>query len=228
MKFNGRENPLYEHYDEILDILAPYNVVISLGDGLRPGGIHDANDRGQIHEMIMLGDLARRARDKNVQAVIEGPGHMPLDMVADNMRLEKSLCDGAPYYVLGPIVTDIAPGYDHITSAIGGAIAASAGADFLCYVTPAEHLRLPDINDVKDGVIAAKIAAHSGDIIKLGEKAKKWDNEMSKARKERDWNKMNDLALDKDKAVSYRNEMLSKEEDQCSMCGEFCAMKRDY
>jgi len=227
MKRNKKENPLLEHYDEILDILAEYNVVISLGDGLRPGATHDANDRGQIHEMIVLGELTQRAREKNVQVVIEGPGHMPLSMVADNMRLEKQLCQGAPYYVLGPIVTDIAPGYDHISAAIGGAIAASSGADFLCYVTPAEHLRLPDAADVKEGVIASKIAAHAGDIVKLGEKARKWDDEMSHARKQRDWNKMYDLALDKEKAMTYRKEIPSEEEDQCSMCGEFCAIKRD-
>lgn len=228
MKFNKRENPLFEHYDEILDILAQYNVVISLGDGLRPGSIHDANDRGQLHEMIILGDLARRAREKNVQVIIEGPGHMPLDMVADNIRLEKKLCDDAPYYVLGPLVTDIAPGYDHITGAIGGAIAASAGADFLCYVTPAEHLRLPDVNDVREGVIASKIAAHAGDIVKYGAKASIIDDQMSQARKDRNWPGMYNIALDREKAERYRNAVQSCEEDQCSMCGEFCSMKRDY
>jgi len=228
MKFNKKENPLFEHYDEILDVLAEYNVVISLGDGLRPGSIHDANDRGQLHEMIILGDLARRAREKNVQVIIEGPGHMPLDMVADNIRLEKKLCDDAPYYVLGPLVTDIAPGYDHITGAIGGAIAASAGADFLCYVTPAEHLRLPDINDVKDGVIASKIAAHAGDIVKYGSKASILDDEMSRARKDRNWPGMYAVALDREKAETYRKSVSSCEDDQCSMCGEFCSMKRDY
>jgi len=228
MKKNNRENPLYEYYDEILDILAGYNVVISLGDGLRPGSIHDASDRGQIHEMLILGDLARRAREKNVQVIIEGPGHVPLDMVAENIRLEKKLCDNAPYYVLGPLVTDIAPGYDHITSAIGGAIAAAAGADFLCYVTPAEHLRLPDVNDVKEGVIAAKIAAHAGDIVKLGSRASQLDDAMSKARKERNWKNMYGLAIDREKAEEYRKSVPSCEDDQCSMCGEFCSMKRDY
>ncbi|HQO39872.1 MAG TPA: phosphomethylpyrimidine synthase ThiC [Spirochaetota bacterium] len=228
MKKNNRENPLFEHYDEILDILAPYNVVISLGDGLRPGSIHDASDRGQVHEMLILGDLARRAREKNVQVIIEGPGHVPLDMVADNIKLEKKLCDNAPYYVLGPLVTDIAPGYDHITSAIGGAIAAAAGADFLCYVTPAEHLRLPDANDVKEGVIAAKIAAHAGDIVKLGARASRLDDAMSKARKERNWKEMYSLAIDREKAEQYRKSVPSCEDDQCSMCGEFCSMKRDY
>ncbi len=228
IKHNSKENPLYEHYDEILDILAEYNVVISLGDGLRPGASHDAQDRGQIHEMIVLGELARRAREKGVQAIIEGPGHMPADMIADNMRLEKSLCDGAPYYVLGPLVTDVAPGYDHITAAIGGAIAAMSGADFLCYVTPAEHLRLPTVQDVRDGVIASRIAAHAGDIVKLGAKARAWDDEMSRARKKRDWEGMFSLAIDPVKARAYRGELPSGEDDQCSMCGEFCAIKRDY
>ena len=217
MKKNNRENPLYEYYDEILDILAEYNVVISLGDGLRPGSIHDASDRGQIHEMLILGDLARRAREKNVQVIIEGPGHVPLNMVADNIRLEKKLCDNAPYYVLGPLVTDIAPGYDHITSAIGGAIAAAAGADFLCYVTPAEHLRLPDVHDVKEGVIASKIAAHAGDIVKLGASASSIDDEMSRARKDRNWPAMYELAIDREKAEEYRKSVPSHEDDQCSM-----------
>ena len=223
---NKKENPLFEYYDDVLDILAEYNIVISLGDGLRPGCISDASDRGQIHEMILLGELARRAREKGVQVIIEGPGHVPLDMIADNMRLEKSLCDGAPYYVLGPIVTDIAPGYDHITSAIGGAIAAASGADFLCYVTPAEHLRLPTIEDVKEGVIASKIAAHAGDLVKLREGSIQWDNDISNARKSRDWEQMFELSLDKEKAQRYRSEIPS-DQDQCSMCGEFCAIKRD-
>jgi len=225
MNLNGRENPLYEYFDDILDILAQYNVVISLGDGLRPGALFDSSDRGQVHEMIVLGRLAKRAREKGVQVIIEGPGHVPLNMIADNIRLEKTLCDGAPYYVLGPLVTDIAPGYDHITSAIGGAIAASSGADFLCYVTPAEHLRLPDADDVKEGVIASRIAAHAGDIVKLGHKAKQIDNEMSNARKARDWEKMFKLSIDEEKARRFRAEIPS-DQDQCSMCGEFCAMKR--
>lgn len=228
MKKNNRENPLFEYYDEILDIMAEYNVVISLGDGLRPGAIHDANDRGQVHEMLVLGELAQRARARNVQVIIEGPGHMPLNMVADNIRLQKRLCDEAPYYVLGPLVTDIAPGYDHITSAIGGAIAAAAGADFLCYVTPAEHLRLPDVDDVREGVVASKIAAHAGDIVKLGSRASVLDNEMSIARKERNWSRMYELAIDREKAENYRKAIPSCEDDQCSMCGEFCSMKRDY
>ncbi len=227
MALNKKENPLYEYYDEILDILAEYNIVISLGDSLRPGAINDANDRGQVHEMILLGELARRARAKGVQAIIEGPGHVPLNMIADNIRLQKKLCDNAPYYVLGPLVTDIAPGYDHITSAIGGAIAASEGADFLCYVTPAEHLKLPDIEDVKEGVIASKIAAHAGDIVKLGHKAKKWDDNMSMARKKLDWEKMYSFSIDEDKARRVRSEMPSGDDSLCSMCGEFCAIKRN-
>ncbi len=222
---NKKENPLYEHYDEILGILADYNITISLGDGLRPGCLHDASDRGQVHEMLVLGRLARRAREKGVQVIIEGPGHVPLDMIADNMRLEKSLCDGAPYYVLGPLVTDVAPGYDHITSAIGGAIAAASGADFLCYVTPAEHLRLPTVEDVREGVIASKIAAHAGDLVKRRGKAIGWDNEMSTARRDRDWEAMFRLSIDGERARRFRGEIPS-ESDQCSMCGEFCAYKQ--
>ncbi len=227
MKLNKSENPLYAHYDEILDILAEYNIVISLGDSLRPGSIHDANDRGQVHEMIILGELARRARERGVQAMIEGPGHVRLDMIEENIRLQKSVCGGAPYYVLGPLVTDIAPGYDHITSAIGGALAASKGADFLCYVTPAEHLRLPDPGDVKEGVMASKIAAHAADLVKLGERAGKWDRDMSRARKKLDWEEMFRLSIDEEKARKYRSELPSEASDQCSMCGEFCAVKRD-
>ncbi len=225
ISMNNKENPLYEYYDEILDILADYNIVISLGDGLRPGCISDASDRGQIHEMLLLGKLAKRAREKGVQAIIEGPGHVPLDMIADNMRLEKSLCDNAPYYVLGPIVTDVAPGYDHITSAIGGAIAAASGADFLCYVTPAEHLRLPTVEDVREGVIASRIAAHAADLVKIKDRAIKWDNRMAKARKKLDWDEMFEQSIDRDKAVHFRGEIPS-DSDQCSMCGDFCAIKK--
>jgi len=228
IKKNNKENPLYEYYDDILDIMAQYNCVISLGDGLRPGGIHDANDRGQIHEMVELGNLTQRAKEKGVQVIIEGPGHMPLNLIEANMKLQKTLCDGAPYYVLGPLVTDIAPGYDHIVGAIGGAIAAASGADFLCYVTPAEHLRLPSVDDVREGVIGSKIAAHAADIVKLGEKAFRKDNQMSAARKQRDWETMYKYAIDPEKAKKYRSEAPSNLDDQCSMCGDFCAMKRDY
>jgi phosphomethylpyrimidine synthase len=227
MKLNKSENPLYSHYDEILDILAEYNVVISLGDSLRPGSIHDANDRGQVHELIILGELAQRASEKGVQAMIEGPGHVQLDMIEENIKLQKSVCGGAPYYVLGPLVTDVAPGYDHITSAIGGALAASKGADFLCYVTPAEHLRLPDTEDVREGVIASRIAAHAADMVKLGSRARKWDREMSLARKNLDWEEMFRLSIDEVKARKYRSELPSGANDQCSMCGEYCAVKRD-
>lgn len=227
MKLNKSENPLYTHYDKILEILAEYNIVISLGDSLRPGSIHDANDRGQVHELIILGELARRAKEKGVQAMIEGPGHVQLDMIEENIKLQKSVCGGAPYYVLGPLVTDIAPGYDHITSAIGGAVAASKGADFLCYVTPAEHLRLPNPEDVKEGVIASRIAAHAADMVKLGSRARKWDREMSQARKKLDWNEMFRLSIDEEKARKYRSELPSDTGDQCSMCGEYCAVKRD-
>jgi phosphomethylpyrimidine synthase len=227
MKLNKSENPLYTHYDKILDILAEYNIVISLGDSLRPGSIHDANDRGQVHELIILGELARRAREKGVQAMIEGPGHVQLDMIEENIKLQKSVCNGAPYYVLGPLVTDVAPGYDHITSAIGGALAASKGADFLCYVTPAEHLRLPDPEDVKEGVIASRIAAHAADMVKLGSRARKWDRDMSLARKKLDWEEMYRLSIDEVKARKYRSELPSEASDQCSMCGEYCAVKRD-
>jgi phosphomethylpyrimidine synthase len=227
MKLNKSENPLYSHYDKILDILAEYNIVISLGDSLRPGSIHDANDRGQVHELIILGELARRAREKGVQAMIEGPGHVQLDMIEENIKLQKSVCNGAPYYVLGPLVTDVAPGYDHITSAIGGALAASKGADFLCYVTPAEHLRLPDPEDVKEGVIASRIAAHAADMVKLGSRARKWDRDMSLARKKLDWEEMYRLSIDEVKARKYRSELPSEASDQCSMCGEYCAVKRD-
>ncbi len=225
MNLNNSENPLFEYFDEICEILSEYNVVLSLGDGMRPGAIHDANDRGQIHEMIILGQLTKRAKEMGVQTIIEGPGHMPLNTISENIKLQKSICDNAPYYVLGPLVTDVAPGYDHITSAIGGAIAASEGADFLCYVTPAEHLRLPTVEDVKEGVMASRIAAHAADIVKLGEKAAQWDHEMSKARKNRDWEKMFNLSIDEEKARTYRAE-IDSEDDQCSMCGEFCAIKR--
>ena len=221
---NNKENPLYQHYNDILDILKQYNVVISLGDGLRPGCINDASDRGQTHEMILLGTLARRAKERGVQVIIEGPGHVPLDIIADNVRLAKHLCDNAPYYVLGPLVTDVAPGYDHITAAIGGAIAAANGADFLCYVTPAEHLRLPTIADVHEGVIASRIAAHAADLVKMRDKSKKWDDNMSNARMHRDWEKMHSYSIDSAKARKLRNEIPS-DDDQCSMCGKFCAIK---
>ncbi len=230
MIFNKKENPLFEYYDELLKIAKKYDVTLSLGDGLRPGCLKDATDRGQIYELITLGELTQIAWENGVQVMIEGPGHVPIDEIEMNIKLEKSLCHGAPFYVLGPVVTDIAPGYDHITSAIGGAIAAWHGADFLCYVTPAEHLRLPDINDVKEGLIATKIAAHAGDIGKKVKGAIDKDILMSISRRELDWKKQIELSLDPEKARGYRESLLSREEDACSMCGEFCAVKkvRDY
>ncbi len=230
MIFNNIENPLFEYFDELLKIVKKYDVTLSLGDGLRPGCLKDATDRGQIYELITLGELTQIAWDNGVQVMIEGPGHVPIDEIEMNIKLEKSLCHGAPFYVLGPVVTDIAPGYDHITAAIGGAIAAWHGADFLCYVTPAEHLRLPDINDVKEGLIATKIAAHAGDIGKKIKGAIDKDILMSIARRELDWKKQIELSIDPEKARKYRESLLSKDEDACSMCGEFCAVKKvkDY
>lgn len=225
MQMTGNENPFFEYYDDVLDILRRYDVTISLGDALRPGCIDDASDAGQISELIELGNLAKRAWDKDVQVMIEGPGHMPLNQIAANMEIQKTLCHGAPFYVLGPIVTDIAPGYDHITSAIGGTVAAMNGASFLCYVTPAEHLRLPDVDDVKEGIIAARIAAHAADIAKGVPHAMDWDNEMAVARKKLDWNAMFDLAIDPEKARRYRESSRPEKEDTCSMCGNFCAVK---
>lgn len=225
MELNNKENPFYEHYDKVLDICAKYDVTLSLGDACRPGSINDSTDASQIQELIVLGELTKKAWEKNVQVIIEGPGHMSIDEIKANMILEKKLCHGAPFYVLGPIVTDIAPGYDHITSAIGGAIAASNGADFLCYVTPAEHLRLPNMDDMKEGIIATRIAAHAADIAKKINGARDWDNEMSEARKNLDWNKMFELALDPEKAKQYRKESLPEHEDSCTMCGKMCSMR---
>ena len=225
MMMTGNENPFYEHYDEVLDILREYDVTISLGDALRPGCIDDATDAGQISELIELGALTERAWAKDVQVMVEGPGHMAMNEIEANMKLEKRICHNAPFYVLGPLVTDIFPGYDHITSAIGGAIAAASGADFLCYVTPAEHLRLPNVEDVKEGIIASRIAAHAADIAKGIPSAMDWDNEMSLARKNLDWEKMFSLAIDPEKARRYRAEAKPEKEDTCSMCGNFCAVK---
>ena len=225
MEMNNAENPFFEYYDELLDICAKYDITLSLGDALRPGSINDASDASQIKELITLGELTKRAWEKNVQVIIEGPGHMALNEIEANMIMQKRLCHGAPFYVLGPLVTDIAPGYDHITSAIGGAIAATYGADFLCYVTPAEHLRLPNLEDMKEGIIASKIAAHSADIAKGVKGAREWDNEMSKARAEIDWEKMFDLAIDPEKARRYREESKPHDEDSCSMCGKMCSMR---
>lgn len=225
MELTGNENPFYEYYDEVLDILHEYDVTISLGDALRPGSINDSTDAGQISELIELGDLTKRAWDKGVQVMVEGPGHMALNEIAANVALEKRLCHGAPFYVLGPIVTDIAPGYDHITSAIGGAIAAANGADFLCYVTPAEHLRLPDEEDVKEGIIAAKIAAHAGDIAKGIVGARDRDNQMSDARRRIAWEEMFALALDPEKPRQYFESKPPADRGTCTMCGKMCAMR---
>lgn len=225
MLHNDKENPLYEYYDDILDICAEYDVTISLGDGLRPGCLADATDRAQIQELLNLGELTQRAWDKGVQVMVEGPGHMPYNQIAANMQLQKRICHGAPFYVLGPLVTDVAPGYDHITSAIGGTLAAVSGADFLCYVTPAEHLGLPDLNDVREGVIAARIAAHAADLAKGNKQAWAWDNAMAKARKELDWPEQLRLALDPVKATEYRNKKNKSDDEACSMCGDYCAVK---
>lgn len=225
MEMTGNENPFYERFDELLDICREYDVTLSLGDACRPGCIADATDASQIGELITLGELTKRAWARDVQVMIEGPGHMPLNQIAANMEIEKTLCHGAPFYVLGPIVTDVAPGYDHITSAIGGALAAANGAAFLCYVTPAEHLRLPDVDDVKEGIIAARIAAHAADIAKGVPGAADWDHDMSLARKKLDWEKMFTLAIDPEKARRYRAESKPEREDTCSMCGNFCAVR---
>lgn len=225
MEMTGNENPFYEYYDEVLEILREYDVTISLGDALRPGSIHDSTDAGQISELIELGDLTKRAWEKDVQVMVEGPGHMAMNEIAANMTIQKRLCHNAPFYVLGPLVTDIAPGYDHITSAIGGAIAAANGADFLCYVTPAEHLRLPDLSDVKEGIIASKIAAHAADIAKGIPNAREIDNKMSDARRRVDWEEMFSYAIDPEKARAYFESTPPKDRHTCSMCGKMCAMK---
>ena len=225
MCMTGEENPFYEYYDEILEICREHDVTISLGDACRPGCLADASDVCQIEELVRLGELTKRAWARDVQVMVEGPGHMPMDQIAANMKIQQTICMGAPFYVLGPLVTDIAPGYDHITSAIGGAIAASAGAAFLCYVTPAEHLRLPNADDVKEGIIAAKIAAHAADIAKGVPGAADWDYKMSEARKRLDWEAMFDLSMDPEKARRYRAEAKPEKEDTCSMCGNFCAVK---
>lgn len=225
MAKNGKENPLYEQYDRLLDIAKEYELVLSLGDGLRPGSIADATDRSQIHELITLGELTQKAWDRGVQVMVEGPGHVPIDQIEANILLQKRLCHGAPFYVLGPLVTDIAPGYDHITSAIGGAIAARAGADFLCYVTPSEHLRLPDIEDVKEGVIASRIAAHAGDIAKGVKGAMERDIQMSKYRKALDWEGQIRTSIDPEKARRLRESAKPSESDVCTMCAALCAIK---
>jgi phosphomethylpyrimidine synthase len=225
VEMTGNENPFFEYYDEVLDILREYDVTISLGDALRPGCIADSTDAGQISELIELGNLTKRAWEKDVQVMVEGPGHMAMNEISANMKLQKRLCHNAPFYVLGPLVTDIAPGYDHITSAIGGAIASMSGADFLCYVTPAEHLRLPDVNDVKEGIIASKIAAHAGDIAKGIPNARDVDNKMAEARQVLDWDEMFKYAIDPEKARNYFESVPPKDRHSCSMCGKMCAVR---
>jgi len=225
MAHNNAENPLFEHFDRLLEIVKAYDMTLSLGDGFRPGCLADATDRAQIHELIILGELTQRAQDFGVQVMIEGPGHMPLNQIEANILLQKRLCHGAPFYVLGPLVTDIAPGYDHITSAIGGTVAAAAGADFLCYVTPSEHLRLPTVEDVKEGVIACRIAAHAGDIVKGVKGAIEKDIAMARCRKKLDWEGQFALAIDPEKARRLRAESGVADHGACTMCGEFCAYK---
>lgn len=227
MRVHKRENPLFARYDEVLDICKEYDMVISLGDGLRPGAIADSLDQAQVEELVTLGQLYRRAREKGVQAIIEGPGHVPLDQIATQMILQKRLCDNAPFYVLGPLVTDVAPGLDHITSAIGGALAALYGADFLCYVTPSEHLGLPDIDDVRMGVLAARVAGHAADLVKRRPGAWEWDEKMSRCRKNRDWAEQIRLAIDPDLARQIRARTCREDHETCTMCGELCAYKAD-
>ena len=225
MEYNKKENPLYEQYDRLLEIARSYDMVLSLGDGLRPGCIADATDRGQVEELILLGELTKRARDYGVQVMIEGPGHVPIKEIKANIKLEKSLCHGAPFYVLGPIPTDIAPGYDHITAAIGGAIAGSEGADFLCYVTPSEHLRLPLLEDVKEGIIASRIAAHIADIAKGVHGALEKDLLMAQYRDEFNWTGQIKLSIDPEKTEAFLEKSESASDEGCTMCGEFCAIK---
>ncbi|MGR3176954.1 MAG: phosphomethylpyrimidine synthase ThiC [Candidatus Anammoxibacter sp.] len=225
MSKHNKENPYYEQFDEILSILYEYDVTLSLGDGMRPGALADAFDRVQIHELNVLAELARRAKEKDVQVIIEGPGHVPINQIQSQIQMQKELCKGAPFYVLGPIVTDIAPGYDHITAAIGGAMAASYGADFLCYVTPTEHLSLPKTEHVREGVIVTKIAAHAADLAKGIKSAWKWDNDMSKLRRKRDWEGQLATCIDPEKARKLRATCSSADEKVCSMCADLCVFK---
>lgn len=229
MIHNGKENPLYEDFDYLLEIAREFDLTLSLGDGLRPGCLADASDRAQFQELFTLGELVERSREMDVQAMVEGPGHLPLDQIESNVKLQKVACDGAPFYVLGPIVTDIAPGHDHLVSAIGGALAAKEGADFLCYVTPSEHLCLPNLEDVKEGVIASRIAAHAADVARGIDVD--WDDEMSEARRDFDWQKQFKLAIDPEKAKEMRSKRPAElDPETCSMCSNFCALKmvRDY
>jgi len=223
MLHNDCENPLYEHYDRLLDISREYDVTLSLGDGMRPGSLADATDRTQVEELLTLGEMVQRAQEAGVQVMVEGPGHIPLDQIETNVRLQKAVCKGAPFYVLGPLVTDIAAGYDHITGAIGGAIAAISGADFLCYVTPSEHLAIPDVEDVREGVIATRIAAHAADIVKGVKGAAERDRQMALARKRLDWDEQARLSLDPERFGRVHRERATTGA-ACSMCGQYCAM----
>jgi phosphomethylpyrimidine synthase len=225
MSHHQKENPLFEHFDDLLAIMKEHEVTLSLGDGIRPGCLADATDANQIQELIHLGELTQRAWEAGVQVIIEGPGHMAMDQITANVLLQKKLCKGAPFYVLGPLVTDIAPGYDHITGAIGGAIAAAAGADYLCYVTPAEHLKLPSVEDVHEGVIASKIAAHAADLVKGIPGARELDDEMARRRNRLDWKGQIEMSLDPEKAARFRKEGLSDKGPACSMCGSYCAIQ---
>ncbi|GAH41738.1 unnamed protein product [marine sediment metagenome] len=225
MMFNKAENPLAEYFDRLLELTAEFGACLSLGDGLRPGALADASDRPQIQELLIIGEQVDRARAAGVQAMVEGPGHMPLDQIEMNVKLQKEICHGAPFYVLGPLVTDVAPGYDHIVSAIGGAIAGMHGADFLCYVTPSEHLGLPDADDVRVGTIVSRIAAHAADIAKYPQRARKWDEEMSKLRERFKWDEMIKASLDPAEARKRFDRYPKQAEDVCTMCGEFCAIK---
>jgi phosphomethylpyrimidine synthase len=226
MHYNDKENPLYEKYDRLLELAREYDATLSLGDGLRPGSLADATDLLQVGELVVLGELVDRAHKAGVQVMVEGPGHVPLNEIEANVLMEKKMCGGAPFYVLGPLVTDVSAGYDHISGAIGGAVAAAAGADFLCYVTPSEHLRLPDAADVREGVVAARIAAHAADIVKGVPGAFEWDRSMSEARKSLDWEKMLSLAIDPRRAKELRDSSRPQDSTLCTMCGEYCAMKK--
>jgi phosphomethylpyrimidine synthase len=226
MHYNDKENPLYARFDDLLELARQYDATLSLGDGLRPGSLADATDLLQVSELVVLGELVRRAGRAGVQVMVEGPGHVPLNEIEANVLMEKKMCGGAPFYVLGPLVTDVSAGYDHIAGAIGGAVAAAAGADFLCYVTPSEHLRLPDVDDVREGVIASRIAAHAADIVKQVPGALDWDRSMSEARKSLDWEKMLGLAMDPKRAEDLRKSSKPHDSTLCTMCGEYCAMKK--
>lgn len=223
---NNKENPFAEHFDRLLELMKEFGACLSLGDGLRPGSLADASDSAQIQELLIIGEQIARARKAGVQAMVEGPGHLPINQIEMNMKLEKEICHEAPFYVLGPLVTDVAPGYDHIVSAIGGALAGMHGADFLCYVTPSEHLGLPDIEDVRVGTIVSKIAAHVADIAKYPEKARQWDDKLSTLRESLKWDEMIAAALDPAEARRKFGTYPRENEDVCTMCGEFCAMKR--